>query len=314
MRATVLITGATGFIGSRLTARLVEQGREVWALIRPGSDTGRIRELLPALRIISGQLGRPEAWNLGAEEKVPPLCVHLAWYAEPGRYLDGIENLELLHDSLKMAQFVAARGCRRLVAAGTSYEYDTTFGTLAEATPTRPNCLYAAAKLSLFQLLSHLLPRWGMELAWARLFNPYGPGEDSRRLVPSLILALLEDREAPLTGGEQVRDFLHVDDLAAALAEVAQGNLQGPVNIGSGKPLAVKELAASLGRLLGKQKLLKFGALPYRPGEPGFVVADITRLKENTSWAPRFDLESGLADAVNWWRQRVRAGNEGATH
>ncbi|MFZ1058981.1 MAG: NAD-dependent epimerase/dehydratase family protein, partial [Candidatus Rokuibacteriota bacterium] len=248
----MLVTGATGFIGSHVLRILVEEGCDVHGLIRPESDLRRVEALLPRVGVVRADLYDTEAITAHLERLRPDLCVHLAWTTEPGKYLRSLENLKLLEASWKLASRLAEAGCKRLVAAGTCFEYDIDAGYLSEQTPTRPRTLYAAAKVSLALLLEQLQSSTGMEVAWVRLFYQYGPHEDERRLVPSVILSLLQDRPAAVSAGTQVRDFLHVEDVARAISAVARSGLTGPVNVGSGQPVTVREVVATIGALTGR--------------------------------------------------------------
>jgi len=194
--------------------------------------------------------------------------------------------------------------CKRLLGIGTCFEYDTAPSPLSEQSAARLATPYARSTLSLFRALEPVCADAGMGFAWARPFYLYGPGEDRRRLVPSVILALLEGRRARTTSGEQVRDFLHVDDVAQALWAVARSEVSGAVNIGSGRPVTVRELVLELGTIVGRPELIELGALPYSPGDPMSVWADNRRLVEECGWTRRVTLEQGLRDAVHWWRTR----------
>jgi nucleoside-diphosphate-sugar epimerase len=142
---------------------------------------------------------------------------------------------------------------------------------------------------------------------WARLFYLYGPREDPRRLVPAVTLALLNSCPAQTTGGKQLRDFLHVDDVARALVAVARSEVSGAVNIGSGAAVTVLEVVEAIGRLTGRSDLLEIGALPYASGDPMVVVADTTRLTREVGWQPTLSLEDGLRQTVAWWDRTADA-------
>src|SRR6202011_3100840 len=164
-------------------------------------------------------------------------CIHLAWYAVPGKYLDARENLDCLGVSLHLLEVLAQTGCRHVVMTGTCAEYDTDVGYLRESGPTRPATLYAAAKLSLGITAAIRAAQLGMTLSWARLFYLYGPYEDERRMVPSLIRSLLENKPFKASSGRQIRDYLHVDDVAAALCALAAARANGTFNVCSGEPV-----------------------------------------------------------------------------
>lgn len=305
----VLLTGATGFVGSHVARLLVQNGHDVAIVVRPGSDTWRIADLLPSVRVISHDLFAPEGTPLPLGDFQPEMCLHFAWYLTPGMNQTGLENMDALTASLRLVTGLAGAGCERFVIAGTCFEYDDRLGYLSEASATRPRTLYAASKLALY----HVLERWsaqvGVEMAWLRLFYLYGPGEDERRLVPSVICALLRGLPAETTPGEQVRDYLHVEDAAAAAYAVAMSDLTGIVNVGTGVPTTVAGLVKQLGAMTHAPELVRLGALPYRDNDPFFMCADSHRLQLETSWRPRFTLEEGLAHTVAWWRERFAETN-----
>jgi nucleoside-diphosphate-sugar epimerase len=301
----VFLTGATGFIGSHAARLLIREGCEVHALVRENSDTWRIDDILPRLHPVRCDLLSPDELDAHIARVRPDLCLHLAWYAVPGKYLAAEENLAMLAASLHLASSLQKNGCRRLIGAGTCFEYDTCAGCLSEESPIKPGNLYAASKHALQIVLEQLAGVTGMEFAWARLFYQYGPYEDEIRLVPSVICSLLRGQAVKVTKGEQIRDYLHVEDVAAAIWAVARSGLTGPVNIGSGQPVAVRDIVAGIGAIIGRPELILSGALPQRASDPMYVCADNRRLKENTDWAPRYGLEQGLRHTVDWWRQHI---------
>ena len=243
----VLLTGATGFVGSHVARLLVREGADVFALVREGSDTWRVDDVAPMLHLVQGDLLEAEATRRRLDEVRPELCIHLAWYAEPGEYLASMVNLDMLAASLRLVSGLAEVGCRRFVGAGTCFEYDAAPGYLSEAGPQRPRSLYASCKASLGNVLEHVSNVTSMETAWLRLFYLYGPFEDRRRLVPSVANALLAGREAKATEGRQTRDYMHVEDVAAAVWAVARSSLSGAVNVGSGVPVAIRDIVTGIG-------------------------------------------------------------------
>ena len=305
----VLLTGATGFIGAPMARLLLQAGCQVFAPVRPESNRERIQDLLnsTSLHLVDCDLLEPGKVKDCLERIRPELCFHLAWYAQPGKYLTSPLNLQHLSASLNLASQLAEKGCKRLVVAGTCAEYNLDLGYLSESSPTAPATLYAASKLALNLTLAQLAPQLGLEVAWGRIFYVYGPCEDERRFIPAVIAALLRGETTKLTPGGQVRDYLHIDDVATALWAVARSSLAGIVNIGSGVPVTNRQVAIQIGAILGCPELVKFGDLPYRPGDPMFVCADNHRLLQNTAWLPHYDVESGLRQTIAWWQDHLPA-------
>ena len=299
-----MVTGAGGWIGSRLLRWLVERNAgDVFALVRPGADRSRLREIERRLTIIEADLLDQASVERQLDIVRPDTCVHFAWYAVPGLYLESPENLRSLQASIALATRLAERNCHRFVGVGTCFEYAMQDHRLNESSPTEPKSLYAASKLAFRLLLEQIAKASRMEWLWARVFYQYGPEEDHRRLVPTVVRALLAGEPALLTSGEQARDFLHVDDVASAIGTAAASELDGVVNIGSGRPVRVADLATKVGAIIGRPDLIRLGARPTDPADPPFVCADATRL-ESTGWRPTYNLDTGLADTIEWFRRQ----------
>lgn len=298
----VLLTGATGFLGAHVARLLASEGCQVFCLVRPESDLGRLAGVRDHLQFVAGDVLDGPQVTAAVQQAQPELCLHLAWYAEPGVYLHSPRNVEYIGASLHLAARLAEAGCRRLVVAGTVAEYDADYGYLAESTPTRPVTLYAASKVATQTVLARLAEQVGLAVAWTRIFYIYGPGEHPKRFVPDVVTTLLRGEPTRTTLGEQVRDYLHVADVAAALWAVANSDLAGVVNVGSGAPVTNRQIVQQIGAILERPDLVRFGDLPYRAGDPMFVCADVRRLREHTGWQPAYDIDSGLRHTIDWWR------------
>lgn len=304
----VLLTGAAGFIGSHLARRLVSEGCEVTALVRPGGKTDRIADFSGRLRLVNADVFSQEALAAAVKTAAPEMCLHLAWCAEPGEGLHSPRNLDFLSGSLGLFRAAAAAGCRRVVMAGTSIEYGDSAAPVAEDAQVNLTNLYAASKHALFLTARELARREGWSFASGRIFNVYGPGENPSRLVPQVISDLAAGRPCDLTDGEQLRDYLHVEDVAGGFLALARSPLEGAVNIGSGEPVKVGDVARTLGRIMGASHLLRFGAKPSRPGDPRCLCADTRLLREAAGWEPLYRLEDGLRRTVEWRLASAKAG------
>jgi nucleoside-diphosphate-sugar epimerase len=300
----VFVTGATGFIGSQVVRLALREGHEVMALVRHDSNMERIQDLRKEIDWVEGDLLTSAELEAPLRRKTPDLCLHLAWYADADRHRWAHDNLDCLTGSLALLRVLHAIGCPRLLLAGTSVEYYTTTGYVSESSPISPANLYAAAKQSMFLMANHLDPQGNWKMAAARIFSLYGPWDDPRRLVPFIINKLLAGEVCELTKGEQIRDYSHVEDTASAVWAIAKSNVTGPVNVGSSQPVSVASIAERIAQLVGRPELLRLGALPQRPGDPAFLVANTERLRLEVGWKPRYDLATGLAHTIDWWRTR----------
>jgi nucleoside-diphosphate-sugar epimerase len=238
------------------------------------------------------------------EEWRPQGCIHLAWHAEPGRYLEARENLASLDGTLALLQVLIDAGCSSVVMAGTCAEYDTDLGWLKEDAPLRPQTLYAATKASASMMVQQLSKGTGTSVAWGRVFYPYGPFEDRRRAVPALILSLIEGRRFAASAGQQVRDYIHVSDVADAFITLLDRGSSGVFNVSSGVPITMRALMETIGDLMDRRDLIDFGAVPYRSWEPMFICGDNSRLKA-LGWLPGYTLSRGMNETIAWWRTQL---------
>ena len=138
---------------------------------------------------------------------------------------------------------------------------------------------------------------------WGRVFFLYGPHEKPGRLVSSVIRSLLHEKEANCSHGRQIRDFLHVADVASAFTAILDSDVTGPVNIASGQPVRIGEIVAEIARQIGRKDLVRLGAIEASPAEPAVFVADVQRLFSEVGWKPKHDLSSGIADSIQWWKR-----------
>jgi nucleoside-diphosphate-sugar epimerase len=291
----ILVTGARGFIGSQVIPLLLRAGHEVHAVSRDcsGQPVGVHAHVANILASDCREL---------LETIKPSHLLHLGWHVPPGNFWAGKENIDWLNASLTLFQSFAAAGGRRWVGAGTCAEYDwSRSGIFREPDPCFPASLYGACKCSLHMISGRLGEQLGIEVASGRVFFPYGPAEPAGRLVPSVIRSLLAGESIGCTGGLQVRDYVFIEDVAAAFVRLLETNICGPVNIGSGASITVGEVVVMIGEMIGRPELIQFGALPSRAREPHEIVADVSRL-QSLGWMPSHSVRDGLERTIQWWR------------
>ncbi len=300
----VLVTGMTGFVGSHLGRLLVARGAEVFAIIRPGASTLKVDDYLESVKVIEADLARPETYLSYLHELQPERAFHLAWYVEPQRFWHAPENLSCVSMTLDLARILAEVGCEQVVAVGTCAEYAWQHGFLSEdSTPSKPSSLYGTAKNAAREAILAFSNVVDTNFAWARFFFAFGPGEPHTRVIPSVGLALLRGERARCSHGDQIRDFIHVEDCASALFAIGERSLSGTVNVGTGEPVRLRRVVETLATLTGRgSDDLEFGAVETDLDEPPMILADARKLR-STGWKPSHSLESGLADTIEWLRK-----------
>jgi nucleoside-diphosphate-sugar epimerase len=301
----VLVTGAAGFVGAAAVRALLELGHDILAVVRPGTSSPRLAGL--PVRALPIDLEDGPATARALDETRPEVILHAGWYANPRDYLTSARSLASLHATTHWLQAALHSGCRRFVGIGTCLEYARSDRPLAEDASCEPRTLYASCKLAAWLLARALVAgtssvRPRLSLAWARLFNLYGPDENPGRLLPSLLDALTNRRPFSMTAGHQVRDYLHVDDAGRALALLCEQTGEGVINVASGQPLSVHDFAGAVASALGSTTLLRPGELPSRTDEDMFVVADVTRLR-SLGFSPHYPtLADGIRQVLAAWR------------
>lgn len=276
MSRRVLLTGSTGFVGRQVLGALREEPVAIRLAVRENSArNGHFDypdlEVFESADIFSESL---EWWTSVCSDV--DTVIHVAWYAEPGQYLESPRNLDCLNGTLTLAKACAQAGVRHFVGVGTCFEYDLEGGLVSVDTPLKPGTLYGSAKAATYLSLAGYFAGLGMEFSWCRLFYLYGEGEDERRLTAYIRARLSRGEPAELSSGRQVRDFLDVKDAGAAIARVALGPGRGAVNVCSGQGVSVRELAERIADEYGRRDLLRFGARPDNANEPPLIVGVCT--------------------------------------
>ena len=293
MAERLLVTGASGFIGQHMPALLRARGYETHITARATlpETAGITAHAVDLLR-------QDEAQRLIRDLR-PAIIIHTAWYVAHGRFWTAPENTDWLEASTALAAYAAEAGTRRFVGIGTCAEYATEAGDDAypwpETRPIAPATPYGEAKATLARRFAEMAEgRARFSFAWARLFHLFGPGENPARLVPSIMLALREGREAQCASGRPVRDFISTQNAAAAITALATSQVTGPVNIGSGAQISIAAMARLIAEITGRSYLLRLGALPDRPNEPPYMVAHTGRLRREVGFTAPVSLAAEL--------------------
>lgn len=272
MKRKILLTGASGFVGRQIARSLVGAGHRPLLVLRSDGMARTGIDTDAADVVYTADLFAESAdwWTLHLADV--DTVIHAAWYVEPGKYLDSVENIRCVEGSLALAEAAGKAGVSHFIGLGTCFEYRLPNDHITADAEVGPVTLYAAAKLALYRMLERRLAKGPMTLAWARLFYLYGEGEHPARLYPTLHRKLAAGEPMSLSSGDKLRDFLDVAEAGRQIARLADTGQTGPVNICSGRAVTIREIAEGIADLYGRRDLLTFGTATVHPRDPMAVV------------------------------------------
>jgi UDP-glucose 4-epimerase len=309
----VVVTGGSGFIGSHLVKRLLEQGAQVAVTVRYGNvmKNERLREEWSRLKVIEADLR-----NRGALAEVarfePQVVFHLAAYNHVGESFRQVEECFDVNAKGTANLLDVVPGTESFIYMSTSEVYGHQAGVpFVETMNPEPISPYAITKYS-GELYCRMKQRMkgGGRIVVLRPFNAYGPYQSSKAIIPELIINCLKGRPIRTTKGEQTREFNYVGNLVDGLLAAAarEGAIEGPVNLASGEEVAIRDLVKKIAALTDTKSSIEIGALEYRPTEIWRMFADSTRARTLFGWTPRVGLDEGLRRTVEWYRQYLAEG------
>jgi len=313
----ILVTGAGGFIGSHLAEELVRQGEEVRAFVRYNSRDGRgLLEELPQdiqnqIEVVPGDLKDPEGvrkavqgchkiFHLGALIAIPYSYVHPFDFIQTNVIGTAhLLNACLNHENLD-----------RIVLTSTSEVYGTAqYIPIDEKHPLRAQSPYAASKIAADKLAESYYLSFGLPIATLRPFNTFGPRQSLRAIIPTIISQAIDGKGIRLGNTKPRRDFLFVRDTVQGFVKVGRCEkaVGKVINIGTGEDISIEELAKIIFDRMGKRMEIKVEDRRIRPekSEVMQLLSDTRLAKEIFGWAPRYTLEDGLKETIEWYQQNL---------
>lgn len=293
----ILLTGGSGFIGTFVTSELLNRGYEVHSIVHKATD-----KVIPNYFEHQIDLMDFEKLKIFFKEHCFENLIHLAWFVGAKCHISNL-NLDWTIATLNLLKLLKEYGGKVFVGAGTCSEYEYKYGYLLEdGTPTDPQTLYGNSKNAVFDIAKVFCKQNSIFFKWPRIFNLYGPNEKPQRLMPSVIHSCLKGEDVKVSDCLKFQDYLYVEDTASGIVDVFESNIEGAVNICSGKPIQLKEIVSLIAKLTDFKGKILFGAIPAAFGND-LVVGNNDKLK-SIGWTQKYSLEEGLIKTIKFEREK----------
>lgn len=307
----IIISGATGFVGSNLAIRLAKTKNQLHILARQTSNFWRLNEIKPKLKLHLIDLTNKDGLQKVVSKIKPDIVFHLA---NSGLYGGKSANAKELVEvntigTLNMIQAALNSGVRFFVNSGSSSEYGPKKDPMREDDICRPTTVYGVTKLAATLLTSMFAKTSTMPLVTLRLFSPYGPFNDKSRLISYVTSSALRNQPLQLSSATSVRDYIFIDDVTNAylkfleFPKIKSGEI---INIGSGKQSTVEPIVKKIIKITSSKSSINWNVQSERPQESLVWQADITKAKEILNWQPKTSIDEGLEKTVAWFKSNLK--------
>lgn len=294
----IIVSGATGCVGSAIVRRALAQSMEVTCIVHQGSKRLSNLPQDDRVKIVECNLSNYNSLNLPGKYDT---FIHMAWEKTFGASRDDAEvqmrNIQYTLDSCHLAKRC---GCQVFVGAGSQAEYGVQSVDLTPDLSVNPESGYGIAKFAAGKLSAMLCKSLGMRQNWARILSVYGPNDGEQTLISYVIRELKAGRSPELTKCEQIWDYLYADDAADAILAIAErGGDCKTYPLGSGEGRKLSEYIGIIRKIINPEIALKYGAKEYYLHQPMYLVANIDELIRDTGWHPNFSFVEGLKKIIN---------------
>lgn len=299
----VIVIGANGFLGNKLTRYLSEKSLSIMAFVPKGFDYSNVSSI-PGIKCIEFSFGNLYALDTLDDIKGVDTIYNMAWIGVNAKDRNNEElQLSNVQCNVEVVQFAKRNGIKRLVVPGSAAQYACS-GRIIDGTGSpAPSDLYSAAKVATYYYCSTLCNLYGIELIWPLVTSIYGTGRDDNNLLSYVIKSFLKGEKPSTTKLEQRWDYLHVLDLIKALYLLGEKGIGGNIYpVGSGESKSLKEYVEIIRDLINPELSIGIGDLPYKTSRIDNQVLDINELKEDTGFIPQYTFSEGIQEVINFFK------------
>lgn len=290
---SIVITGATGFIGAALVREAIKEDIRVLCLVR--KDSSNLNRI-PESDLVKIEFCNIDEYCHHVSNKCYDVFYHLAWEKISNAFSDDIDiqfrNIQYAIDAVRLAKKM---GCKKFIGAGSQAEYGIVTEPLRAETPVNPENGYGIAKYAAGKLTRLLCSQLDLQFNWARIVSIFGPYDRMNSVIMYTIHELQSGRSPELTKCEQVWDYLYCDDTARALLAIGKNGIDGKIYpLGSGTQKKLSEYLEIIRNIVNSDVILDFGKKDYYSHQPMYLCADISDLLKDTGWKPEVSFEDGI--------------------
>jgi UDP-glucose 4-epimerase len=292
----IVVTGASGFLGSWVVRVLAMTSNEILPLVREDSNLGRLRNIAN----IDVFRGSPRSWNALIRRAEPSAVIACDWWGVGNEERNDNAQYSNIPRWSDLAETCREAGVETFVALGSQAELGPVSDEITESCPDNPTTIYGEAKVSARQHLQEIFEGSNTRLGWLRIFSTYGQLDSDNWLIPSVVDHLRRNEIMNMTSGQQEWSYLHAYDFARAVVSVIDNpSICDVINVGNPKTVSIADVALLVGEYLGKSDLLRLGVLPYRDDQVMKMSPKTAKLN-SIGWYPLIETKRGIIETVDW--------------
>ncbi len=307
VKKRVIITGATGFIGSNLTRRLLKEGHNIHLLVRRGYKKWRLEAICNDVYLHEVDFIDRQALTHVISHIRPDWVFHLAAYGAYSWQNDLSRMIETnITGTVNLVEACLKTGFEAFINTGTSSEYGFKDHAVLETECLEPNSHYALTKAYTTLFCRYTAGKYGVRMPTLRLYSVYGPYEEPARLIPTLIVYGLNGGFPPLVKPEVSRDFVYIEDVEKAYLLAATEPDREPAavyNVGTGIQISMRVVVEIAKQAMGITMEPEWETMPGRNWDTNVWVADNRRIQQELGWQPSYTFEQGFRKTVAWFRE-----------